>query len=64
MPSQLSSQPSMDRRAFLRGSTAVAVGVGVAVPFQALLAHADQGRGRDRARPRRGAVPTTGRWPR
>ena len=50
--SQHSSQPSsIDRRAFLKGSTVVA-GVGIATPFHALLAHAsqkhDHGKGRDR----------------
>jgi hypothetical protein len=54
MSSQGSSQrPPIDRRSFLRGSTAVAAGVGIATPFHALLAHAsqgrDHGRGRDRA---------------
>ena len=47
------SQPvaSLNRRAFLRGTTAVAAGVGLAAPFHALTARAgdkgrDQGRGR------------------
>src|SRR6185295_17990758 len=54
MASQHSSQlsSSIDRRAFLKTSTAVAAGAGIATPFHALLARADQRRdhGRDRER--------------
>src|SRR5262245_7600188 len=46
--SHLSS--SIDRRAFLKTSTAVAAGVGIATPFQALLARADQRRDHGRER--------------
>jgi len=50
MPTQ--PLPSIDRRAFLRGSTVVAAAAGIAAPFQALSAsaqdkrHDDRGRGR------------------
>ncbi len=51
MPSQPSSQPlaPINRRAFIKGGTAVAAGVGIATPFHALTARASEQR-RDHGR--------------